>query len=173
MKKLGFVIAVMLLVVSCQEQQKIGFVDNGKVINDYQEKLDIEAKYKLKDEVFTKRTDSIGKAFQLEAQDFQIKSKNMSAQKAQEQYEALGQKQQMLQQQLQFEQQQLQQAFSTEIDSVIVKVKAFVADYGEKNGYTYILGTSDASSTVMYGDASKDLSQVILEALNDAYKKKE
>ena len=171
MRKIGFLIVLMLTIVSCQEQQKMGYIDNGKVINDYQEKKDIEEKYKGKDEVFSKRTDSISKAFQLEAQDFQIKSKSMSAKKAQEMYEELGNKQQLLQQQLQFEQQQLQQAFNAEIDSVIVKVKAFVEDYGKKNGYTFILGTSDVSSSVMYGAEANDLTKEILDGLNASYTK--
>jgi outer membrane protein len=171
MKNLSLIILAVLMLASCQEQQKIGFVDNGKVINEYQEKLEVEEEFKAREEIFNKRTDSIGQAFQLEAQDFQLKSKSMSAKKAQEKYDELGQKQQLLQQQLQFEQQQLQQAFSAEIDSVIIRVKDFVKDYGSKNGYTYILGTSDASSTVMYGTEANDLTNIIIEALNTNYKK--
>ena len=166
------VIAILVCSFSSCQQQKIGFVDNSEVINGYQEKKDIEEKYKGKDEVFALRTDSISKAFQLEAQDFQIKSRGMSSSKAQELYDQLGQKQQLLQQQLQFEQQQLQQSFNGEIDSVIIKVKDYVKTYGENNGYTFILGTSDASSSVMYGVESKDLSQIIIDGLNAEYKEK-
>lgn len=171
MKNISLVVLVVFFLTSCQQQPKIAYIDNGTVINEYQEKIDIEAKYKIKEEAFTKRTDSIGQAFQLEAQEFQLKSKSMSASKAQAMYDELGQKQQLLQQQIQFEQQQLQQAFGQEIDSAIVKVKDFVKDYGSKNGYTYILGTSSASSSVMYGTESNDLTKIIIEALNANYKK--
>ena len=81
------------------------------------------------------------------------------------------QKQQMLQQQIQIEQQQITQAFQTEIDSTIVKVKVFVKDYGKTNGFTYILGTSDGASSVLYGTEENDLSQTIIDALNAEYKK--
>ena len=172
MRRLVLVVFLLaILISSCQQTQKIGYVDNGEVINQYQEKLDIEEKYKVKETAFQKKTDSIGQAFQLEAQDFQLKSQTMSSKKAQEMYEQLGQKQQLLQQQLQFEQNQLQQAFSTEIDSVIKKVKDYVQDYGSKNGYTFILGTSDVSSSVLYGKDEKDLTKIILEGLNAEYKK--
>ena len=77
----------------------------------------------------------------------------------------------MLQQQIQFEQQQMQQAYQTEMDSVITKVKGFVKDYGKNNGYTYILGTSDNAASVLYGAEENDLSQTMIEALNDNYKK--
>lgn len=170
MKKLLYVAFAIFAFTSCQ-QQKIGFVDNGKVINEYQEKKDIEEKYKVKDDAFKKRTDSIGQAFQLEAQAFQSKSSKMSQKKAQEAYDGLMQKQQMLQQQIQFEQQQITKAFQTEIDSTIIKVKDFVKDYGKTNGFTYILGTSDGASSVLYGTEENDLSQTIIDALNAQYKK--
>ena len=170
MKKLLYVAFAIIAFTSCQ-QQKIGFVDNGKVINEYQEKKDIEEKFKVKDEAFKKRTDSIGQAFQVEAQSFQAKASKMSQKKAQEAYEGLMQKQQMLQQQIQIEQQQITQAFQAEIDSTIVKVKDFVKDYGKTNGFTHILGTSDGASSVLYGTEENDLSQTIIDALNTEYKK--
>jgi len=157
--------------MSCQNQKKIAFVDNGKMINEYQEKKDIEEKFTQKELAFQKRADSIGKAFQLEAQEVQLKASAMPQNKQQEQYQVLGQKQKMLQQQIQFEQQQMQQAYQTEIDSVISKVKVFVKEYGKNNGYTYILGTSDNAASVLYGAEENDLSQIMIDALNAKYKK--
>lgn len=170
MKRIIYLALVVILFGACQ-QQKIGFIDNGKVINEYQEKKDIEERYKMLDEAFKKRADSIGQDFQKEAQSFQQKSAKMNQKKAQETYESLNKKQQMLQQQFQFEQQQITQGFQKEIDSVIVKVKNFVKDYGKENGYTYILGTSEAAASVIYGKEENDLSQTIIDALNAEYKK--
>lgn len=171
MKKNSVLILLMLFFMSCNNQQKIGFVDNGKMINEYQEKKDIEEKYTQMELAFQKKTDSISKAFQLEAQDVQLKAATLSQSKQQEQYQVLGQKQKMLQQQIQNEQQQMQQGYQTEMDSVISKVKGFVKEYGKNNGYTYILGTSDNSASVMYGSEENDLSQIMIDALNKNYKK--
>ena len=171
MKKNSILILLLVIFMSCQNQQKIGFVDNGKVVNEYQEKKDIEEKYTQKDLAFQKRTDSISKAFQLEAQEFQLKLSSMPQSKQQEQYQILGQKQKMLQQQIQYEQQQMQQGYQTEIDSVIVKIKKFVKEYGKNNGYTFILGTSDNAASVLYGTDENDLSQTIIDGLNSNYKK--
>ncbi|MCK8481761.1 OmpH family outer membrane protein [Psychroserpens algicola] len=172
MKNILSVLSLVLLLASCQEQQKIAFVDNGEIINAYQEKIDVEAKYKLKDEDFKKRTDSIGQAFQLEVQSFQVNASKLSQKKQQEQGQALGQKQQLLQQQLQREQQVLTDAFNVEIDSVISHVKTFVADYGKKNGYSFILGKNEAGS-VMYGQEQNDITGKVIEAINAKYKAKE
>jgi len=170
MKNVVLALVTIITFASCQ-QQKIGYIDNGKVINEIEEKKDIEAKYKDKNLALKKRIDSIGQALQIEAKQVQQEVKKLSPEQVQAKYDVFGQKQQVLQQQIQFEQQQLQQAFQTEIDSVIVKVKTYVGDYGKKNGYTYILGTSEVSASVMYGTEENDLSKTILEALDAEYKK--
>ncbi|NMH89651.1 OmpH family outer membrane protein [Flavivirga algicola] len=171
MKNILYVLLVAVAFTSCQKEKKIGFIDNSLLINDFQEKKDLETKFQAKEEAFKKKADSIGQAFQLEVQQTQLTAQKSSKKKAQELMGGLQQKQQVLQQQMQFEQQQLTQAFQTEIDSVIIKVKDFVKDYGKKNGYTYILGTSDAAATVLYGTDENDLTQTILDALNADYKK--
>ncbi|MFL1010578.1 OmpH family outer membrane protein [Flavisericum labens] len=173
MKNLNYLCLAMLVLASCQKPNKIGYVDNGIVINDYQEKKDIEAKYQTKDEVFRKKADSVGQAFQAEVQETQKTAQTASQSKQQELMTGLQQKQQKLQQQMQAEQQQLTQEFQTEIDSVISRVKKFVKEYGKTNGYTYILGTTEAASTIMYGPEENDLTQTMIEALNAEYKKSE
>lgn len=175
MKNILYVALALIAFTSCQ-QQKIGFVDNGTVINDFQEKKDVEAAFQLKQEAFAKRADSISKAFQAEAQKGQTEAQRLARsnrKKAEELMLGLQQKQQQLQQQMQGEEQALRQSFQTEIDSVISTVKTFVKDYGKTNGYTYILGTSDAAATVMYGAEENNLTQTILDALNADYKKAE
>ena len=54
MKNLLASITLVCLFMSCQ-QQKIGFVDNAKLINDYQEKKDLEDKLQIKINAFSRR----------------------------------------------------------------------------------------------------------------------
>ncbi|MCX2679055.1 OmpH family outer membrane protein [Galbibacter sp. EGI 63066] len=169
MKKIILILAVAAATLSC-EQNKIAFVDNSKLINEYQEKIDIEAKYKTKLEKFNKKADSISKIFQEEGQAFQEEAKRLSQSKAQEKYNTLLQKRQSIGQQLQQEEQQLSIESQTEIDSLINKVKDFVNDYAEEKGYTFVLGANDGGS-VLYGEESKDITKAVLKALNEKYKK--
>ena len=168
MKKLVLA-AIVLVMVSCQ-QEKIGFVDNVKLMEDYQERSDVEAKYKTKLETFGKKKDSITQAFQLEAQAFQVKAQKMSQQKAQEEYGVFQQKGQFIGQQLQQEEQQLQIAGQTEMDSLVNKVKDEIKAYGKANAYSYILGGGDGGS-VLYGKEANNLTEEITKILNDKYKK--
>lgn len=173
MKKIVAALSIVLVLASCQEQKKMAFVNRTEVMNEYKERVEVEAKFKVREDRFNKRSDSIGKAFQFEVQQFQMAAAKMSEKNKQEQGQVFNQKSQMLQQQMQFEQQQLQQAFATEMDSVMTSMKTFVQDYGKKNGYSFIFGTSDVTTTVMYGEEVNDISDAILEGLNDSYKKEE
>jgi outer membrane protein len=171
MKNIVCVALVALILTSCQKQAKIAYVDNGKIINDFHEKISLEAKFKVKEDAFRKKFDSVDQVFQPDIKKNQAEANKMPQAKAQEKYQELGQRKQMQDQQRQAEAQQFQQEFQTEIDTLIVKVKKFVSDYGKKNGYTYILGTSEAASTVLYGSEENDLTKTILDALNAESKK--
>ncbi|WP_350293365.1 OmpH family outer membrane protein [uncultured Croceitalea sp.] len=168
MKKLVLV-AVVVLMAACQ-QNKIGYVDNLKLMDGYQEKIEIEAKFKTKAEALTKKRDSISQAFQIEVQAFQSKAQKMSQAKAQEEYGLIQQRGQFMGQQLQQEEQAMQAAGQVEMDSVVSKVKREIKAYGKANGYTYILGGGDGGS-VLYGADSQDLTNEVLKILNDSYKK--
>ena len=117
MKKILYLfVSLVLVFTSCQEQ-KIGFIDNGKVINDFQQKIDLEAKYKAKGESFDKRRDSISQAYNLDAKATEMKLARLSQSKQQEGLQEFRQKWQIVQQKLQFEEEQMSKAFNTEIDS--------------------------------------------------------
>ncbi|WP_027126256.1 OmpH family outer membrane protein [Gelidibacter mesophilus] len=170
MKKGFIALLTLVMLSSCQEQTKIGFVDNGKLINDYQKKKDIEAKYQIEIDAFNKKVDSIGQSFQTLAAEMQEKDPKMVKASSQEQYQALAQQYQRFQQQFQMEEQQIQRQSQSQIDTLIKEVRTFVKGYGEKHGYSYILGSNEAGS-VMYGKESQDLTKEILDALNAEGKK--
>ena len=101
MKKGLIALLTLVMLSSCQEQAKIGFVDNGKLINDYQKKKDIEAQFEVEIAAFNKRVDSIGQKFQAQAAQLQEKDPNMAQKSSQDQYQALAQQYQNFQQQSQ------------------------------------------------------------------------
>ena len=162
---------MLVAFASCQEQQKIAFIDNGDVINEYQMKIDIEKKYENQNKKFSQTRDSIGRVYQAEAQTAQIRLSQMTPQKQQEESQLFQQKWQPIQQQIQYQQQQMEQMFSEEMETVLTELNAFVEDYGEKNAYTFILGKNQAGS-VMYGKEVNDISKEITKAINEAYKNK-
>lgn len=173
MKSIFKLLIVAILFSSCQEQKKIGFVNNGDVIDGYQMKKDIEETYKVRNEIFTKRMDSIEKEFQVDVKAFQLAQSKMSQKKAQEKYNELGQRNQVLTQQFQQDKAVLQQGYNKEMDSVIKTINSFIRDYGKTNGYTYIFGQNEVGSSVIYGEESNDLTKTITDAINAEYNKEE
>jgi len=169
MKKACISLFALLILFGCQQSEKIGFVDNSKLINEYQEKKDVEAKLQSKIDQFQKRTDSLRQAFQLEINDAEIKARRMSNSEKQALSKELQDKDNLLAQRLQFEQQQINLEGQAMNDSLITRVKDFVKDYAIKNGYSYILGSNEGGS-VLYGKEASDLTQTILDLMNEEYK---
>ncbi|PCJ97752.1 MAG: hypothetical protein COA50_04625 [Flavobacteriaceae bacterium] len=168
MKKI--ILAVALLgMVACQ-QNKIGYVDTVKIMTDYQEKIDMDAKYKVKADSFTKKRDSISQAFQIEAQAFQTRAQKLDPNKAQEEYALIQQKSQFIGQQLQQEELGIQQSNQIEMDSIVSKVKEEISAYGKANSYTYVLGGGDGGA-VLYGTEADNITELVLNILNEKYKK--
>ena len=167
MKKLAVVFLTIISLTACQ-QQKIGFVDNSVLINEHQERKDVEASLNTKIEAFKTRTDSLRSAFELEIKEAELKARTMSQSAIQTLSQELQQKEQLLSQRVQFEQQQIAQESQKLNDSIINRVKAFVQDYGKSNNFNFILGSNEAGS-VLYGEEASDLTQDILKALNENY----
>lgn len=169
--KYYIVIAFAFLALTSCDKQKIAFVDNGRVINEIQEKKDLEAKYKIKEDAFNAKADNLDEEIQLEVKEYQLNVKKMTPANQEKNYQALVQKKQEQDRKLQFEKQQITQEFRKDVDSVISRVKTYVKGYGKDNGYTYILGTSEVASTVLYGAEENDLTQTVIEALDKEYTK--
>lgn len=169
MKKLS-IFLIALGFGACQ-QNKIGFVDNVKLMEGYQEKIDVENVYKKKAEALTKKSDSLSKAFQLEYQELQTRARRMSEKKMQEEVALFQQRSQFLGQQLRQEEQLISQEGQAKMDSVIQVVKSEIEAYGSANGYTYILGGGEGGS-VLFGEKTNDLTQQVLTLLNEKYKTK-
>jgi outer membrane protein len=168
MKKIFFA-TVLLTIIGCQ-QNKIVFVDNVKLMDEYQEKVDMESKFKLMAETLNKKRDSISQAFQMEAQTFQTKADNMPEDQAQKEYGMLQQRGQLIGQQLQQQEQQLQSTSQIEMDSIISTVKKEIKAFGKDKGYTFILGGGEGGS-VLYGIEAKNVTKEVLAILNEKYKK--
>ena len=172
MKNIIVALVVLVAFASCQQQQKIAFVDNTKVVNEFNKKVDFEAKFKTKIEAFNKKADSLNQAIQMEAQLFQTRAAKMKQSIAEEEYNALVQKKQMQDYQIGAEEKALQAEGQKQIDTLVKEVKAFIKGYGKTNGYTFILGSNEAGS-VLYGAEATDITETVLTELNKDSKKEE
>ena len=174
MKKSLVIIAIAFSIISCNKTAEVAttktaYVDTSKLMIEYTEAKDIEAKYKAKSEEMGRELEAEIAKFKTEAASFQ-KNAQMNGQAwAQQKGAELQKREQQLQYAQQSIAQQLQQESGVEIDSVVSGVKKLIKSYGKEKGYSYIYGTGDAAS-VLYAEEKYDITKEIIKLLNDKYK---
>jgi outer membrane protein len=171
MKKLIMVVLIAAGLTSCNEE-KTAYVDTTRLIQEYTEMQEVEAEFNTRSESVKTQLDSLARGFQQEVQEYQSNMGSMTTAQRQEIEEELMRKQQTIQQQQQRMGNQLRQESDVVIDSIVDKVKDYVREYGQENGYTYIFGSNE-SANIMYAKEGRDITDEILEKLNESYRKPE
>lgn len=174
MKKALVIIALSVLVVSCEKaaevkEVKTAYVDTSVLMKEYTEAKDLEAKYKAQSEEKGRQLQAEINRFKQDAANFQSQAQANGQAWAQQKGAELQKREQQLSYAQQALAQQLQQESGVEMDSLVNGVKKFIKDYGKKNGYSYIYGTGDAA-TVLYAEDKYDITKEIVKALNEKYK---
>ncbi len=159
--------AVAIMMVSCNEQ-KTAYVDTTKIVQEYKEMKDVEADFTSKSDSVRKQLDSVARSFQQEVQAYQAGMNSMSEAQRKAKEQELMQKQQMLQQQQQMQSNRLREQSTVIMDSIVTKIKDYVKAYGKENNYTYIFGSNE-SANIMYAEEGLDITQDILNKLNEEY----
>lgn len=175
MKKTFSLLALTLALVSCNNASeskafKTAYVDTSKMMEEYTEAKDLQAKYNTKSQEMGKELEAEMRRFEQERNAFSEKARQLGEIWAQQNSAPLVRKQQQLQMAQEQLMRQIQNESGTEMDSVVSKVKKFIKDYGKKEGYDYIFGTGEAVS-ILYSQDQYDITKEVTKALNDEYAK--
>ena len=177
MKKSLLIIALAVSIISCNKEQattsasgemKTAYVDTAKLMEEYTEAKDLEAKFKTKSEAEAKKFEVEEANFKAEVANFQKNAQANGQAWAQQKDAELSKRQQQLQYAAQSVGQKLQMEGAAEMDSLVKNVKTFIKDYGKEKGYDFIYGTGDAA-TVLYAKDQYDITQEMIKLLNDKY----
>lgn len=168
MKKLAIVFSLMMLFTSCN-QVKIAYVDLEEILKEYEGAVKAEEEMKLKSQQISQQLDQMALPLQQKIQEYQQNKDNLSASARQKQEAELMQQQQQFQQQQQMAQQQVQAEGQAKYEKINSEIESFLAEYGKSNGYTYILGSSVQTKSVLYGEESLDITEAVIDALNVNY----
>lgn len=156
---------------SATEGSKTAYIDTEKLVKDYQQFKDFEAKFKTMSDRMQTELESDMKKFQRDVLDLQQNAQSKGMEWAQNREAELTRRQQTLAEKEQNFMRKFQEESAVERDSMISEMKDFIKDYGKKNGYDYIYGTGDAAS-VLYAKEEYDLTEEILNLLNKQYEEK-
>jgi outer membrane protein len=165
MKKVAVVFSLMMLLASCT-QVKIGYVDVEEILKEYEGAIQAEEDMKAQSQQISEQLDQMASPLQQKIQEYQQNKDNLSATARQKKEAELMQEQQMFQQQQQRAQQQVQAEGQRMYEKINTDIESFLADYGKSNGYTYILGSSMQTKSVLYGEESLNITDQVIEALN-------
>ena len=175
MKKLLLLFLLCFAIISCNKsttptkEMKTAYVDTSKLLEEYNEAKDIEAKYKAKGDEMGKELEAEVARFKAEATSFQKNAQAKGQVWAQENGARLQKQEQELSYAQQALVQQLREESGVEMDILVKKVKKFIKDYGKEKGFTYIYGTGEAA-TILYAEDKLDITAEIVKLLNDKYK---
>ncbi len=175
MKKSIVIIALVFSVIACNKQTEVkevktAYVDISKLLEEYTEVKDIDAKYKTKGEEIGRKMEVEEANFKSDAAYFQKNAQANGQAWAQQKGAELQKRQQELEYAAQTIAQQLRSEHGAEMDTLAKNVKKFVKDYGKEKGYSYIYGTGDAN-TILYAEEKYDITKEIVKLLNDKYSK--
>lgn len=168
MKKLAIVFSLMMLMASCT-QVKIAYVDVEEILKEYDGAKQAEEDMKAQSQQISQQLDQIALPLQQKIQEYQQNKDNLSAAARQKKEAELMQEQQSFQQQQQMAQQQVQAEGQRMFEKINSDIESFLAEYGQSKGYTYILGSSMQTKSVLYGEESLNITDEVIDALNVNY----
>ena len=169
MKKLSIILLTSIGFVSCN-QEKTAYVENEKIVDEYYKLENMRNKYDDKQEALKREVDSLAAPFQKLYDEYMEKRESMSDSERQQKEQQLRQMQQQIRAKQNQQGQQIQQQRGEEADSLISVMETKVAEYAKQEGFTYIFG-SNQSSNILYGDKSKNITEDVIEVLNEDQEK--
>jgi len=150
------------------KSQKLVYIDNNKLLNNYQGMLDARQAFQSKATVWQANIDTLMSEVQKSIMDYEKGSGKMTTKERELSKELIRTKQK----QLKDYQVAINEKSSAEdqqvTQGVLTVVNAFIEEYGKENNYKLILGATTAGN-IVYAEESMDITDEVLAALNAQY----
>jgi len=153
------------------EKEPIVYVNSDSLLSKYDYAKDMGKRLNDKGTSAKADIESKGQAFQREVADYQKVQTTLPADERQKTEQRLQREQQEFQSYQQNATAQFQQDQSAEQGKLYDRISDFAKQYAKEKGYKLVLTYSKANPTVLYGDATLDVTADVVKRLNDAYAK--
>ena len=150
---------------------EIAYINTDTLLNKYEYAKTLHQQIDDKGKAAQSDLMAKGDAFQREVADYQKTANTLSADQRASTEQRLGRKQQELQAYKENAGAQLQNEEASDNGKLFDKIADFTKRYAKEKGYKLILTFSKANPTVIYGDASLDVTADVVKRLNDEYAK--
>lgn len=149
----------------------IVYVNSDSLLTNYEYFKDVRAKFEEKAKKAQTDLQSKGNAFQKEVADYQKNAGTMSAEQRANTEERLARKQDELGKLNQNASSSLAQQEAEENEKLYNRVSAFLKKHAEEKGYKLVLTYSTSNPTVLFADASLEITNEVITGLNSEYTK--
>ncbi|MEN0055315.1 MAG: OmpH family outer membrane protein [Mucilaginibacter sp.] len=157
--------------VPSDSKETIVYVNSDSLLNKYDYFKDMSKRLEDKGKASQSDLQAKGQAFQREVAEYQKNAATLPADQRQATEQRLQRKQQELQGYSQNANAEFQNAQAGENTKLYDKIADFTKAYAKEKGYKLVLTYSKANPTVLYGDASLDVTADVVKRLNEAYAK--
>ncbi len=158
-----FVLGLFLSTTAYAKDMKIAYVELGGVFNNYQKTKEYDTKLQKESQDAQKKIEDMVKKVRDDEGKMGL-LKEDEKQKLQDKIEK--QKTDILDFQKQ-KRTELSKKFEDMRKDIIIEIEKVVSDIAKKEGYTFIFN----DTVVLYGDKESNITEQVLKALNDTYKK--
>ncbi len=165
----ALVLAIAIGVMHFTAKQKIAFVDNVKLVNNYEGIKAAKAVIEKQSKSMQARVDTLEMELTGEFKNYEKERKGMTKKEMQLTEELLRKKQQDFMQYREIIVQKIKEEEAKLTQEALMPVDEFIKEYGKKHGHKIIIG-SNSMGNVLFVDEAIDLTDEILEKVNKQYK---
>ena len=177
MKKLIPILASCTVLLSlfslykAYQSTNLVYVDVNKLLESYKRTEIVRSEFEKKAKTLQSNVDSLILGWQEDLKTYKKERSKMTKKEISLKQELLNNKQQQISSYQQAIQKQIQEEDKKATQTVINDINDYVKEYGKKKGYEIIFGAS-GSGNIMYADEGTDLTEKILEGLNNEFEGK-
>lgn len=151
--------------------EEIVYVNSDSLLTNYAYFKDVRASFEEKAKKAQADLQAKGNSFQKEVADYQKNAGTMSAEQRANTEERLARKQDELGKLNQNASSSLAQQEAEENEKLYNRVSAFLKKHAEEKGYKLVLTYSTSNPTVLFADASLEITNEVVKGLNAEYTK--
>lgn len=151
-------------------RSKLAYVNTTQVLEEYQGMQEASQAYEVKLQEWQSRTDTLRLEFEKEVKEFEAEKPSLSSKEKEIRLTSIEKKRNDLQKYREFASQKAVEKEAAMTEQVLKQLNTFMKEYGEKMGYTLILGANGQGS-LLYAKDGMDITQEMIEMVNRRYRK--
>lgn len=165
---IGIAVNLGLNIFNVKSTKKVAYVRSQDLVYAFDGMKEMQLKFQEKSKTWEANIDTLKMEYQKSVTDYQQQMNQLSVEERADRENLLYMQQNNLAQYAENIKIKAQEEENEMLEGVLNQVNTFVEDYGQKNNYDLILGTT-MSGSILYGNDVIDITQEIITAINNDY----